>query len=80
MGPLQKSQSSGAAIKTSSRYYRIVDELETAGFTPEPAVFDETSGLGHGHADLSLGGRIPPVVSGETYDERPLSAETQPRQ
>jgi hypothetical protein len=31
-----------AATKTNSRYYRIFEELEAAGFTPEPAVFDET--------------------------------------
>jgi len=29
------------ATKTNSRYYRIFEELEAAGFAPEPAVFDE---------------------------------------
>jgi glutathione synthase/RimK-type ligase-like ATP-grasp enzyme len=30
-----------AATNTNSRYHRIFEELEAAGFAPEPAVFDE---------------------------------------
>ncbi|MCZ4433193.1 Cj0069 family protein [Agrobacterium sp. SOY23] len=30
-----------AATKTNSRYHKIFEELEAAGFAPEPAVFDE---------------------------------------
>lgn len=35
------SEAGSAATKSNSRYHRIFEELEAAGFAPEPAVFDE---------------------------------------